>query len=147
MKCTHDALPFIIYICRAFSSLQWKRLFLFTAPQFLSRVRYRNHLSISGHRVTIQTKETRKTLPFPVGAKHRKRLGSVSEHRTHTYPRNTQKRRFSSTAPTISASSLSTDRKSRHNSLDAEMPHLWIQFRRRGIFYLSISSVTFSLPT
>ena len=35
-----------------------------------------------------------KTLPFPVGAKHRKRMGSVSDHRTyHTHPRNTRKPR------------------------------------------------------
>ena len=35
-----------------------------------------------------------KTLPFPVGAKRRQRLGSVSDHRTyHTHPRNTRKSR------------------------------------------------------
>ena len=39
--------------------------------------------------------ETQKTLPFPVGAKRRQRLGSVSDHRTyHTHPRNTRKPRF-----------------------------------------------------
>ena len=62
------------------------RLFLFTVPQFLSRGRRRNDLLNPAHRGTMQAVKGTKTLPVPVGERHRQGLGSVSDHRTHHTP-------------------------------------------------------------
>ena len=68
------------------------RLFLFTVPQFLSRGRRRNDLLNPAHRGTMQAVKGTKTLPVPVGERHRQGLGSVSDHRTyHTPFRTTRK--------------------------------------------------------
>lgn len=73
---------------------RWEQLLLFTAPQSLRCGQCKNHLPVPGHRVTIQTDNNTKTLPFPGGAKNQRRMASVSDHSLHhTHPRNKRKAR------------------------------------------------------
>ena len=68
---------------------------MFTVPQSLSRVRYRNHLPTLCPRVTIQTTRNTKNAPLPCRCKTSAKDGELSDHRTyHTHPRNTRKPRF-----------------------------------------------------
>ena len=89
------------------------RLFLFTVPQFLSRGRRRNDLLNPAHRGTMQAVKGTKTLPVPVGERHRQGLGSVSDHRTHHTPLWTTRKQHGQRGPKMKWSGAETAKNGR----------------------------------